>query len=356
MTFFITGATGFIGRHVCASLTRHNLAVVAMLRQPEVQLDTLRQQVDSLGGQGHLLQAVSGDLDQPELGLTSALPALDAIIHLGARFAWRLDTESARRTNVTGSLAVAELARRQQCRLVFISGFMLENHAHLNRLGIDPATPSHTEWPKVYRRAGGYEASKLEAAVRARVFAKQHALDFVEVQPATVAGNSHTGELDDSQPLYSLLDNLARGRMALVPGTREHWLPLVAVDHLADIIRLAATADVVPEKLLALDGQTPNLQPMLAQAASHMGKRAPRGYIPMPVLAALLRIPGLPALMNTYPEALHFIQPTRFDTTTTERFLRQHQTSGPDIKKVIEMSTRRYQQQQTLQHANGQAQ
>ncbi len=148
-----------------------------------------------------------------------------------------------------------------------------------------------------------------------------------------------------AKPLYSLLDNLARGRMALVPGTREHWLPLVAVDHLADIIRLAATADVVPEKLLALDGQTPNLQPMLAQAASRMGKRAPHGYIPIPVLAALLRIPGLPALMNTYPEALHFIQPTRFDTTTTERFLRQHQTSGPDIKKVIEMSTRRYQQQ-----------
>jgi nucleoside-diphosphate-sugar epimerase len=356
MTFFITGATGFIGRHVCASLTRHNHAVVAMLRQPEVQLDSLRQQVDSLGGQGHLLQAISGDLDQPELGLTTALPKLDAIIHLGARFAWRLDTETARHTNVTGSLAVAELARRQQCRLVFISGFMLENHAHLNRLGIDPAIPSHTEWAKVYRRAGGYEASKLEAAIRARAFAKQHALDFVEVQPATVAGNSHTGELDDSQPLYSLLDNLARGRLALVPGTPAHWLPLVAVDHLADIIRLAATAGVVPEKLLALDGQTPNLQPMLAQAASHMGKRAPRGYIPMPVLAAILRIPGLPALMNTYPEALHFIQPTRFDTAITERFLQQHQASGPNIKKVIEMSTRRYHQQQTLQHANGQAQ
>ena len=347
MTFFITGATGFIGRHVCASLTRHNHAVVAMLRQPEVQLDTLRQQVDSLGGQGHLLQAISGDLDQPELGLTTALPKLDAIIHLGARFAWRLDTETARRTNVTGSLAVAELARRQQCRLVFISGFMLENHGHLNRLGIDPATPSHTEWPKVYRRAGGYEASKLEAAIRARAFARQHALDFVEVQPATVAGNSHTGELDNSQPLYSLLDNLACGRLALVPGTRAHWLPLVAVDHLADIIRLAATADVVPEKLLALDRQTPNLQPLLAQAASHMGKRAPRGYIPMPVLAALLRIPGLSALMNTYPEALHFIQPTRFDTAATEDFLKQHQIAVPKMEKVIEMSTRRYSQQHT---------
>ena len=45
MIFFITGATGFIGRHVCASLTRQNHTVVAMLRRPEAQLDTLRQPV-----------------------------------------------------------------------------------------------------------------------------------------------------------------------------------------------------------------------------------------------------------------------------------------------------------------------
>ena len=346
MIFFITGATGFIGRHVCASLTRQNHTVVAMLRRPEAQLDTLRQQVDALGGQGHLLQPVSGDLDQTHLGLTAPLPELDAVIHLGARFAWRLDTRTARQTNVAGSLAVAELARQHQCRLVFISGFMLENQAHLNRIGIDTAAPSGTDWPKVYRRAGGYEASKLEAAFRARAFAKQHALDFVEVQPATVAGNSQTGELDNSQPLYSLLDNLARGRLALVPGTPAHWLPLVAVDHLADIIRLAATAEAVPEKLLALDGQTPNLQPMLAQAAAHMNKHAPRRYIPIPVLTALLRLPGLAALMNTYPEALHFIQPTRFDTAITDAFLQHHHATAPNIKEVIERSTRRYHQQQ----------
>ena len=345
MTVFITGATGFIGRHVCASLTRHNHAVIAMLRHPDTQLDTLRQQVDNLGGQGQLIQAVSGNLDQPALALSQPLPTLDAIIHLGARFAWQLDSETARRTNVTGSLAVAELARQQQCRLVFISGFMLENHAHLNRLGIDLANASRTHWPQVYRRAGGYEASKLEAAFRVREFATHHKLDLVEVQPATVAGHSTSGELDDSQPLYSLLDNLARGRMALVPGTRAHWLPLVAVDHLAEIIRLGTTIATVPGKLLALDANTPNLQPMLAQAAAHMGKRSPSRHIPLPVLAALLRIPGLPALMNTYPEALHFIQPTRFDTTTTEAFLQQHQLAAPNMETVIKASTLRYQQQ-----------
>ncbi|MBQ0834032.1 MAG: NAD-dependent epimerase/dehydratase family protein [Marinobacter sp.] len=116
-------------------------------------------------------------------------------------------------------MAVAELARRLGCRLVFISGFMLENLQHLNQLGIDPAQSEKTNWRDVYRHAGAYGASKLEAALKVRSFAAQTALDMVEVQPATVAGHSQTGELDAAQPLYQLLDNLSRGRLALVSGT-----------------------------------------------------------------------------------------------------------------------------------------
>jgi dihydroflavonol-4-reductase len=37
-----------------------------------------------------------------------------------------------------------------------LSGFLLENHAHLQQ-------PQGTDWPAVYRRVGVYEASKLEA-------------------------------------------------------------------------------------------------------------------------------------------------------------------------------------------------
>jgi nucleoside-diphosphate-sugar epimerase len=43
MTILITGATGFIGRHVCAELSKSQ-ALIAVLRQPEQQLPLLRQQ------------------------------------------------------------------------------------------------------------------------------------------------------------------------------------------------------------------------------------------------------------------------------------------------------------------------
>lgn len=344
MTLLITGATGFIGRHVCAQLTRdaHRLCVV--LRQPHTQLPVLRKHVDALGGTGDLIHGVQGDLDLPGLGLPDDLAAPDVVIHLGARFAWQLDRQAAYRTNVAGSLAAAELARHHGSRLIFVSGFMLENRPHLQRLGIHSDDPEQVDWQRVYRHAGGYEASKLEAAIRVRALATERGLDMIEVQPATVGGHSVTGALDTAQPLFALLDNLARGRLAMVPGSRAHWLPLVAVDHLATLIALAATTDSPPPRLLALDPATPNLQGLLAIAADALGRRAPRQHLPMPILAALLRIPGMPRLMNTWPEALHFIQATRFDTSVTEAFMQNTGIAQPAIEEVLAASARWYRQ------------
>lgn len=340
MTFFVTGATGFIGRHLCAHLTASGQPVLALMRDP-TRLASFRDQVTALGGQGPLVDAVPGDLDHP--GVTgAALPPLRVVIHLGARFAWRMDARVARRTNVDGSLAVAELARQAGCRLVYVSGFMLANAAHLQRLAINTATPARTDWPRLYRRAGAYEASKLEAAFRVRDFAAAHALDWVEVLPATVAGHSRSGDLDSAQPLHTLIDNLARGRLMRVPGSPAHWLPLVPVDTLAQLLAAAALAPAPPPRLLALDPDTPTLQGMLAVLADTLGRRAPRRHLPIPVLAALLRLPGLPTLMNTAPEALHFIQPTRFDTRVTQHFLATSSITMAPIEHVLRASAQHY--------------
>lgn len=343
MAILITGATGFIGRHLCAHLTAGNHEVLALMRRPD-QLSTLRETVNALGGQGIRIRALAGNLDQLPKALYESLPRPEAIVHLGARFAWQLGEKEAHTTNVGGSLAIADAARHLGCRLVFVSGFMLENHAHLHRLGINTVDPSKTDWARVYRRAGAYEASKLEAAFRVRSQVAR-GLDLVEVQPATVAGHSHTGELDRAQPLYQLIDNLARGRMAMVPGTPEHWLPLVAVDHLAAMLGRAALSRRPPGTLLALDPKTPPLQPMLALIAQVLGRVAPQRHIPIPVLSALLRMPGLSQLMNTYPEALHFIQTTRFDTNVADGFTRAEGLAGPDISEAIRASAGFYRKQ-----------
>jgi nucleoside-diphosphate-sugar epimerase len=344
MNLLITGATGFIGRHLSAYLTLHNHEVIALMRRPD-ELSDFRAKVTELGGKGHLIHALEGDLTLPKLGIDKSIPGIGAVIHLGARFAWRLDRESAQAANVNGSLAVAELAQTLGCRLVFISGFMLENPEHLKRVGVDVARPERTDWASVYRRTGAYEASKLESAVKVRLLAEKTELDLVEVQPATVAGHSQTGELDQAQPLYQLIANLAGGRLTVVPGTPDHWLPLVTVDHVVAVIAAAAMATNPPRRLLCLDSDTPALQPMLAIAGEALGIQSPGRHIPLPVLRVLLSIPGVSGFMNTYPEALHFIQTKRFDTAITDQFLGEHGLHRPDIRSAIQVSARWYQRQ-----------
>ena len=153
MTTFITGATGFIGRHLVAQLTTQGYPVLALMRRPD-RLPELRARVNDLGGNGTLVSGVAGDLDLPDLGLHADLPELRVVVHLGATFAWGLEPQDARRTNVIGALAVAQLARRLKARLLMISGFMLEDLGHLRRLGISLDDPDGTDWGRVYAQAG----------------------------------------------------------------------------------------------------------------------------------------------------------------------------------------------------------
>lgn len=336
MTVLVTGATGFIGRHLLARLTATNQPTVALMRRPS-GLDELRNRVDALGGNGDKVGRIAGDLDADRVGIQGELPALRAVVHLGAAFAWGMDPAAARRTNVAGSLAVAELARAASARLVMVSGFMLANDAHLQALRISTADRA-TDWSRVYRKVGAYEASKLESALRVRAFAAEHALDLVEVQPATLSGHSATGELDHGQPLAELIGNIAHGRLSMIPGSPAHWLPLVSVDALASVLAAATFAASVPPRLLALDPATPSLAGLISMIANRLGRKPPTRYLPLPLLGAVLRVPGMARAMNTAPESLHFLQPQRFDTSVTEAFQRHHGLEWPNIAASIEAS------------------
>ncbi len=163
---FVTGGTGFIGQHLLAHLSAKGHTVRVLMRRPE-RLAALREQVDHLGGCASRVLAVAGDLERDQLGLSpadrEALRHARVVFHLGAHFAWGLTLEQSRAVNVEGAKRVALLAAEQNSRLVMIGGYMLQNHEHLRRIGIDPHHPQRTDWPALYRHVGGYEASKLEA-------------------------------------------------------------------------------------------------------------------------------------------------------------------------------------------------
>jgi dihydroflavonol-4-reductase len=337
---FVTGGTGYIGQHLLALLTAKGHPTTVLMRKPEA-LAQLQLLVEQHGGNGSLLRAVAGDLAKPNLGLDAAGLLLVAqakvLFHLGAQFAWGLSLEQARAVNVNGALGVAQLAAKQGSRLLLVSGFMLENHGHLQRVGVDLEQPARTDWPAVYRRVGGYEGSKLEAHFKVLECMQTLDGELTIVHPATVCGHSQSGHILPAQPLAELISNLANGKLSAIPGTPAHWLPLVAVDFLVALMVAAAfDPSQVGQQVLALDERTPNLQGMLALLAEPLGMRAPKRHMPIGVLRWLLKIPGLPQLLNTSPESLDFIQTTRFDTSATKALALKHQLVWPDINRVMQ--------------------
>lgn len=337
---FVTGGTGFIGQHLLANLSAKGHTLRVLMRRPE-RLAALREQVDSLGGCATRVFAVAGDLEQDNLGLSLAdqdvLRRASVIFHLGAHFAWGLSVEQSRAVNVQGAKRVALLAAEQKSRLVMIGGYMLNNHEHLQRIGIDPRQPELTNWPAVYRRVGGYEASKLEAHFATQQVMSAKGGEMTVVHPATVCGHSRTGHIVDGQPLVALIRNLVQGKMTAVPGTAEHWLPLVTVDYLVELVAVCAfDPAMVGQELLALDDQTPNLRELLAQVAKPLGLKSPRHHISLRLLKWLLSIPPVAWFLNTKPEALDFIQTTRFNTAAVEQFANRHGIVKPDIRQALQ--------------------
>src|SRR5512141_849226 len=70
MTYFVTGATGFIGRHLLAKLLARKGEVYCLVRKgSQEKFEELRAR---FGADGKRLHAVSGDLAKASLGVSPA--------------------------------------------------------------------------------------------------------------------------------------------------------------------------------------------------------------------------------------------------------------------------------------------
>jgi hypothetical protein len=54
------------------------------------------------------------------------------------------------------------------------------------------------------------------------------------------------------------------------------------------------------------------------------------------LLKWLLSIPPVARFLNSKPEALDFIQTTRFDTAALEQFANRHGITKPDIRQALQ--------------------
>lgn len=172
MKILVTGASGFVGKFLCADLSEHRHSVVAALRSADTQLEGVER-------------VIIGTIDRTT-NWTAALQNIDVVIHLAARVhvmheAAADPLKEFRAVNVDGTLHLAlQAAEAGVKRFIFISSVKV-NGEH-TKIGM-PFTEEHAAHPQ-----DAYGLSKLEAEQGLFLIAQQTGMEVVVIRPPLVYG------------------------------------------------------------------------------------------------------------------------------------------------------------------------
>ncbi len=262
MKVFLTGSTGFVGRHVARALASQGATLRLLVRAGS----DLRP-LEGLDGETHV-----GDLARPET-LAGALDGCEALVHVAADYRlWIPDPEAMERTNVFGTRELLRLAREAGVRRVVCTSSV----ATL-RFGSDGRLSDEDTPVELSDMVGQYKRTKF-LAERECLEAARGGQDVVVLNPSAPVG---AGDARPTPTGRIIVDFLNRRFPAYV-DTGLNWVDVteVARSHAAALTRGRAGARYV------LGGENLTLKGFLDALGAVAGLPAPRLRIPHGVAAA----------------------------------------------------------------------
>jgi nucleoside-diphosphate-sugar epimerase len=310
----VFGATGLIGRNLVLALGAAGVRVSTATRSRESYERLVRWLTDH--GQDEAPIDLRVDFDATPIIETDGITE---IFNCAGAYRFGMSMTEARRANVDTVRAILTYAAGlpNLGRVVHVSGY---------RVG------GRQEWSEAtYQKLGAYEASKIESDTVFQTTADALRIPWSIVNPATVIGDSVTGESDQYLGLAVTLKDLYRGKLPGIPGNAQTFVPVVAVDYLARFMTLLPDDPAADRtSYWLLDDNTPALPELVELVAGHYGVKAPRLRIPV---ALIRRLPRW--LTKADPETLSFLSTDRYPTASANAFAARHNLEMPDTEKTI---------------------
>jgi dihydroflavonol-4-reductase len=259
----VTGASGFLGRHLLTSLASESSGrrALALVRDAEAW-----RGLDWTGALDDVA-LVSGTVAEPG-AWQPALPPLGGIVHLAAVVQHsRRSPQRMLETNVEGTLAMVRVAAAHGCRLVVVSTSGTVGCSRDPEAVADETSPYCTNevsgWP--------YYRSKILMEQRARALAEELGVELVFLRPPILLGPGDHRFRSTGNVLRVL-----RGRLPFMVRGGVHFAD---VRDAAQALLRAATRPAV-RPIYHLDGTTCSVGDFFAMVEDVSGAPAPRWVLP----------------------------------------------------------------------------
>ncbi len=337
MSYFVTGATGFIGRYLVSNLLKRKGTIHVLVRKGSAK--KLTQIGEQMGWDMKRIVPVNGDLSKAKLGLSVAqISALKGKVqhffHLAAIYDLTADAESQKVANIGGTKNALDLAAA-------VKAGCFHHTSSIAAAGLYPGVFREDMFDEAEGLKDPYFRTKHDSEGLVR---KQTAVPFRIYRPSMVVGHSQTGEIDKIDGPYYLFTLIKKIRETLpqwmptlgIEGGRINVVPVDfvanAMDHIAHKTGLDAHCFHLVDPEPMRFGELMNTFARAAHAPEMTMRLDARmfGFIPAPMRMAVSSLPPVKRLTNMIlrdlkipASTLSFITyPTRFDCRETERALK----------------------------------
>ena len=340
MAYFVTGASGFIGKRLVKKLLeRPESTVYFLMRDDKGQAKKIKALRTFWGVNDKRAIPITGDLKEPLLGLSRADQKLlkknvEHFFHLAAIYDLKADAEEQVAVNITGTKNAVALANA-------IDAGVFEHVSSIAAAGMYEGVFREDMFDEAENVDHPYFQTKHDSEKVVREEAKG---PWRVYRPGLVVGDSKTGEMDKIDGPYYFFKLIQRMRQMLPPwmptiGIEGGRINIVPVDYVVDAIDYIAHKPGLDRKAFHLVDPNPmrvgDVLNTFAQAA-HAPSFTMRinaalfGFIPRSMKKGVMALTPVRRIRNAIlqdlglPEGiLQFVNyPTRFDSRDAQTALK----------------------------------